>query len=313
MAVTGNEPLHVPAVLGARGGLSIAEQATPATFLLPNQLSKHFLYYPYMDGTTIRVLRTDTPGTAAFMKNNLSAMDKTSADLQDPAVTVEATCIGKDVDLTEYIQTYGSYTADQLEYLIGMAKIAIRIAFWNQVFRPAAGDGFEGLPTLAVPAQTIPIGANGGPFNLDMLDDLCALVSEGDAEMSLRCLVMTRDSFKSYVRLVRAAGYKLPDTEIDGFRYAMHNGVPIFVCDYIPSDETLGTGTNLTSIYCMTLGYENKGLWGAVPPDVGENGLVTYRAQYGATQDTAIWRVKWYVTLILTQETGLARLEGVQN
>ena len=62
----------------------------------------------------------------------------------------------------------------------------------------------------------------------------------------------------------------------------------------------------------MTLGVEDKGVFGAVPPGVGDNGLVVEQVQGELELDAVVYRVRWYMMVVLGHTRGLARLKGVK-
>lgn len=315
MAVSTGFDLLVPKyILGTDWVGSVADQVIGAQHRLPNQLARFFPFYSIAASDKIVVPRVDTPSTAAFLGNSTSTTDDSDPTLDSPAEEFEITSIVGDVRLTDYSKDVESYSVDQLKLQIDLKRIAVEITFWNQFFRPQAGAGFEGLPDLVDATQQIEPGPNGGPLTLDGMDALVALVTEGQSEMDNKVLVMNNETFKKYRGLVRGTGGPLEyttRTASPGMTYAAHNGVAILISDYVPNNENLGTGTNLTSIYCCTLGYQLNGLFGVVPPGVGQDGLIIEKAQTAERTDVCVYRIKWYVTLALGQIKGLARFRGI--
>ena len=96
--------------------------------------------------------------------------------------------------------------------------------------------------------------------------------------------------------------------EVPGYRQ-----VPIFRNDYIPQNQTKGTGSNQTTIFAGNLddGSRQHGIAGLTASrqagvnvtDVGES----------ETRDERIWRVKWYSGLALFSEKGLSCADGITN
>lgn len=107
----------------------------------------------------------------------------------------------------------------------------------------------------------------------------------------------------AFVRLVRATGNELQYAVLGGRRYASHDGSPILVCDYLPVVDGEGT------VWCMTLGLGDNGVFGMVPDGIGDDGLVIELAQGALASTAAIYRVRWYVAVVLRQTRGLARLD----
>lgn len=314
MATSTGDSILIPKyILGTDWSGSVADQVISATDYPVNQLARYFPFYGIAASNTVVVPRVDTMSTAGFLNNTTGTTDSSVPSLVDPAEEITVRSIVGDVTLTEFSQDVDSFSIDQLKLQIDLKKMAVEVAFWNQVFAPQAGQGFEGLPDLCDANQVLATGANGGPFDLGMMDLVGSIVLEANAEMDRKVWVMRSESFVKFAGLKRNAGQAMEFVIIDGMRYAAHNGIPILICDYIPNDETLGSGTDLTSMYCMTLGYNHNGVFGVYPPGVGEDGWVIEKAQTEDTQDASIYRVKWYTTLVLGQITGLARIEGIDN
>ncbi len=72
-----------------------------------------------------------------------------------------------------------------------------------------------------------------------------------------------------------------------GQQVETYDGIPLIVDDFVPENETLGTGTNLSSIYAMKFG-QGVGLMGL------EHGGVTidYLGEL-ETKDATRNRIKW--------------------
>lgn len=96
------------------------------------------------------------------------------------------------------------------------------------------------------------------------------------------------------------------ESEVDQFgqRVVSYDGIPVLVDDFVPDDETLGSGTGLSSVYAVKFGP--SGLMGL------ENGGITVE-EVGAleTKNARRWRVRWYVGLALFSTVAVARLRGV--
>ena len=62
----------------------------------------------------------------------------------------------------------------------------------------------------------------------------------------------------------------------------------------------------------MTLGMEDGGVFGMVPENVGDSGLVVEEVQGAVNTASTVFRIQWYCTVILGQSRGLAGLTDVQ-
>jgi hypothetical protein len=215
-------------------------------------------------------------------------------------------CIEGSVNLSDYALDVQSYDIDQLDLQIEFKKIAIRVAFWQQFFSSDLPNGFKGLPDLVASSQVNELNQS---IELSDLDALVAEVTEADAEMDSKVIVMNSSTFKYYAKLVRSAETAMTYTTYNGRRYASHNGVPILLCDYIR--EQGRCNDRGVDVWCMTLGMEDNGLFGIIPEDIGDGGLVIEQAQGGADTSSMIYRLRWYCSVILGQFRGLAGLTNV--
>jgi hypothetical protein len=289
---------------------SVAESLVGAEFNPPNQLREHFPFFPFARSRSVVVPRVQALCTAGFIGTSTGVPDASVTQLSDPAEEIEMTSLSGDVTLTNFPIDIESYNIDQLQLQIEFKKIAIHVLFWDQFFRPRQPGGFRGLPDLVAPAQVIPAG---GALTLEAMDLLVARVTESNAEMTRRVIVMNSATFIQYVRARRAHGLGLEYAMRAQRRYAVHNGVVILVSDFIPSDRSLKeTAGNLASVWCFALGYEDKGVFGVVPPDVGEDGLVVERVQGSVESDTVTYRVRWYTAVVLGHPRALACLDQVR-
>jgi hypothetical protein len=141
-----------------------------------------------------------------------------------------------------------------------------------------------------------------------MLDQLLDQVPNGaDA------LVMRPGTIRAYRSLLYTTGGITPAmVEIPNFGQPVlgHNGVPILRNDFLPADETLGTGTNLCSIYAVRLNELDgmHGLFGG-----RDAGLRIEEVGTVQNKDADRIRIKWYCGLALKSTKSLARLQGVTN
>ncbi len=305
---TGYDQLQPDFILGTDQWVSsVAEQMVGADIDKVNQLRDHFPFFPIVHGTSIIVPRVAGLGGASFSNRQSPKTNDTITKLANPAEEVRMTSIEGSVNLADYSIDLQSQSIDQLDLQLEFKKIAIRITFWEQFFSPKSANGFKGLPDLVAPNQILPINRI---LSLHDLDLLVSRVIEADAEMDRKIVVMNSSMFVHFTQLVRATGTSLTYTMFNGRRYASHNGVPILISDFISEQSIQGrTGTD---IWCMTLGIEDNGVFGVVPEDVGESGLVIEQSQ--GTKDTSslIYRLRWYSTVILGHFRGLAGISNAQ-
>jgi len=219
-------------------------------------------------------------------------------------VTTGLKILGGDADIDHFLlRTYRD--PNQLEAVVLQQKAkAVAHAFLTAFYRGDATTNprqFDGLRKLVPPGQTIQPGPNGGSLTLELLDQLVDLVKPGKPD----ALLMSKRTRRKLSQLRRASGAVL-ESDVDQFgqRVLFYDGIPVLVDDFVPDDETLGSGTNLSSIYAVKFGP--SGLMGL------ENGGITVE-EVGAleTKNARRWRVRWYVGLALFSTVAVARLQGI--
>ncbi len=218
---TGYQQLQPRFILGTGQWVSMAaEQMVGADFDRANQLRDHFPFFPIGQSDMVVIPRVQTLGTASFPPRESANTDSSTTTLREPPEMVEMASIEGSFNLTNYPVAVQSFSIDQLELQMEFKKIAIRITFWDQFFRPQQPNGFRGLPDLVDPSQS---RAADGLLTLEDLDRLSERVTEADSEMDRKVLVMNNTTFVEFVRLVRRTGSPMTYTNFNGRRYATHN------------------------------------------------------------------------------------------
>ena len=90
-----------------------------------------------------------------------------------------------------------------------------------------------------------------------------------------------------------------------GQQVDFYDGIPLVVDDFIKDDRTLGTGTNLSTIYAVRIG-QSTGVMG-----LEHGGISIERVGELETKDATRTRIKWYCGLALFSSLGAAKLEGI--
>ena len=265
--------------------------------------SSVLLMLPFMEvtGTALTYNREATMPAASFYDVGDTWTEATPTFTQ---VTVPLKILGGDADVDNFLQqTYAD--PNDLEAVVLESRAKAVAHKFSETFY--VGDSssdpksFDGLRTLVPAAQTIAAGANGGALTLDLMDQLIDLVKPGKPD----ALLMSKRSRRKLSSLRRASG-NLLETDVDQFgrRALYYDGIPILVDDFQPDNETLGSGTNLSSIYAVKFG--SGGVMG-----LENGGIQVVRVGDLETKDASRWRVKWYVSLALMADVGVARLQGV--
>ena len=107
---------------------------------------------------------------------------------------------------------------------------------------------------------------------------------------------------------LRRSGGNVLETSVNQFgeQVETYDGIPIEIDDFILDTYAKGTSGNVTSrIYAVQFGM-GRGVMGY------ENGGITVEP-VGAleTKDARRWRIKWYVTAVLSRLEGAAVLSGI--
>lgn len=226
-------------------------------------------------------------------------------------VVAKLRILAGDVDVDKFLQEVESDSNDQLAIQIAKKAKAVGRLYHKTL---AQGDevadtkSFNGISKLVTAGQTLLAGINGAALTLSMLDQLLDQVPNG-ADV----IMMRRGTVRAYRNLIRAAGGMTgADMMVEAFGRPMltHNGVPIIVNDFLPGNETAGSGTNLCSVYASRMN-EADGLHGLYGGDAA--GLRIENVGVVQNKDADRMRVKWYCGLALKSTKSLARLSGITN
>jgi len=266
--------------------------------------SQILTFLPFMEvtGTAVTYNREATMPAASFYVPGDTWIEAVPTWTQ---VQTALTILGGDADVDNFLQaTYADTNDIEAEIIANRAK-AVAHKFSDTFL---SGDttvdakSFNGVRKLVAAGQTIAPGANGGAITLPLLDQLIDLVKPGKPEL----LLMAKRTRRALKQVRRTAGPVIETTVSQfGQQVETYDGIPLIVDDFLPENETLGTGTALSSIYAMKFG-QGVGLMGL------EHGGVTveYLGEL-ETKDATRSRIKWYTGLALFSELGLARLQGL--
>jgi hypothetical protein len=161
---------------------------------------------------------------------------------------------------------------------------------------------FDGLRSIIGGSQVLSMGTNGASLTLAKMDELVDAVVPGKPDL----LLMSKRSRRKLKDLRRTSGAVL-ETSVNQFgeRIEVYDGIPVVVDDFMPDNETQGSGTALSSIYALKFG-QGTGLMGL------EHGGITVEPVGSLeTKDATRTRIKWYAGLALFNTLGAARLSGI--
>lgn len=252
--------------------------------------------------------RENTIGGADFLDPNDTVNEEASTFTE--VVSKLRILIG-DVDVDKFLDETMSDTNDQKSTQISQKAKGLGRKFKTTLARgnnSTSPKEFDGIARLVTAGQTLNAAANGAPLTMTMLDELCDKVPLGaDA------LVMRPGTIRAYRALLRAqSGTDASMVEIENFGVPVlgHNGVPILKNEFLPGDETLGSGTNLCSIYAVRMNEADglHGIYGGASAGIRVEDIGTVQ-----NKDATRTRLKWYAGLALKSTKSLARLQGVTN
>lgn len=216
-----------------------------------------------------------------------------------------------DVDVDNFLDETMDDTNDQTAVQIaakakGLSrKFQRTLAIGNSATSPKE---FDGLATLTDADQVLTADTNGAALTFEMIDALLRKVPLGaDA------LVMRGGTHDAILAMLRNLGGTTPDHVTlpgDGIEVPAYRRTPIIINDFLPGDETVGTGTNLCSIYAVRFNEADglHGIFGGPAAGMRVQPIGTLQSK-----DAERYRLKWYVGTALKSTRSLARLQGVAN
>ncbi len=255
-----------------------------------------------VEGNSYRYNQENTLGGAGFFAVNGAWTEGTATFTEK---TANLAILGGDADVDNFIQRTRSNVTDQRAVQTQLKAKSIARKFeeafviGDVLFDP---NSFDGVRKLTPAAQTIAPGANGGSLTLALVDQLIDLVKGGKPDM----LLMSKRTRRKLKSLLQASNHYVERGETAFGRMVMaYDGILVEASDWLPDDETLGTGTNLSSIYALHFG-EADGLVGL------QNGSIE-AVDIGQleSKDAARVRLRWYVGLALLRDSAVARLQGI--
>jgi hypothetical protein len=252
--------------------------------------------------------RENTLATADFLDPN-DTVNEGSSNFTE--VVAKLRILIGDVDVDKFLQETMDDTNDQKAIQLAMKAKGLSRKFKSTLINgnnSTAPKEFDGLARLVTSGQTIDAGTNGAALTLSMLDQLADTVTNG-----ADCFIMRAGTIRAYRALLRATGgtdAAMIEIENFGVPVLAHNGIPIVRNDFLPTNETLGTGTNLCSIYAARFNEADgvHGIYGGASAGIRVEDIGTVQ-----NKDATRTRLKWYCGLALKSTKSLARLRGITN
>ena len=261
---------------------------------------------PFMEvvGTSVTDNREASLPAASFYDVGDSWTEGTPTFTQ---VTAALKVLGGDADVDNFLQaTYANPNDIEAAVIASRAK---SVAYkFNDAF--ITGDSavdsksFDGLRKITGSGpRSITMGANGGALTLDKMDELIDMVKPGRPD----ALLMSKRSRRKLSALRRASGNLLEVDRTDfGRRALFYDGIPIVVDENQPDNEAEGSSGNVcSSIYALRFG-QGVGVMG-----LEHGGISVETVGELETKDATRTRIKWYASIAVFSELGIARLRGI--
>lgn len=283
-------------------------------------VNKSFQFLPFMGiaGNAIQYQRENALGdvTVGGVGDTFTSLGAGKAAATFTSVATGLTTIMGDAEVNGLLQSTRSNEGnDQTAVQVASKAKSCGRKFQDMMVNGTGADNqFSGLLGLCAAAQKAVTDANGSALSFALMDEMLDLVTDKDGQADW--IMMPARTIRSYKALLRALGGAGINETIDmpgGGTVIAYNGVPVFRNDYIPINQTKGNGTALTTILAGTWddGSGTHGVSGLTSEvdagiqvvDVGEK----------EDADEHITRVKWYCSLALFSEKGLAAVVGITN
>lgn len=262
------------------------------------------------DGKALVYIRELTNSEGTFLEVNDVVPEGTS---EVEEVVTKLRIIAGDVDVDKFLDETMSDKNSQLALQIAMKAKGMATTFRRALILGNSATNakeFDGIQKLVNDTGNFFVaGANGAAISLSMLDELI------DKLMGRRpdALMMRSGTLRALKALWRAAGGNTGGMlQIDNFGLSVpaHDGIPIIINDFIPTNIAQGTATNTCSIYALRLNEVDglHGLYGGESAGIRVEDIGTVQ-----NKDATRTRLKWYCGLALKSTVSLAAVKGVTN
>jgi hypothetical protein len=292
MAVTLVDAARLTTDMLVRGVIETVIEDSPVLQVLP---------FETIHGNSLKYNMEVSPGTASFYAVNATWTEGTATFATR---TTNLAILGGDVDVDNFLSRTMSDQNDQRATQIAMKAKAVRRAFETAfVTGDAAVDAnsFDGIRKLIPSSQVMDAGANGAALTLAMLDQLVDMVRGGKPDL----LLMSRRSRRKLKSLLQASAHYVETGDQFGRRVMLYDGIPVVHSDFVPDDETLGSGSSLSSIYALSFGF------GDALGGLQNNDIEVVDVGQLESKDAVRTRIRWYCGLALFRDNAVARLRGI--
>jgi HK97 family phage major capsid protein len=272
---------------------------------------------PFMeiDGNALGYNRENALGDAQYLGVGGTITAKAAATFT--AVTSSLTTLLGDAEINGLIEATRSDKQSQTgAQVASKAKSVARMYQDTMINGDGTSNTFTGLAALVPAGQKIGAAAAAGSnLSFDVLDQLIDTVKDKDGQVDYMLMPSrTRRSYFALLRALGGAGINDTMTLPSGRQVPMYRGVPIFVNDWMPVNQTQGSSTGVcSSIYAGTFddGSGKHGISGLTAR--GNAGIRVENVGTKEAADEKIIRVKFYCGFANFSQLGVAAAVGILN
>lgn len=272
---------------------------------------------PFMeiDGNALGYNRENALGDVQFLGIGGTITAKAAATFT--AVTSNLTTLLGDAEINGLIEATRSDKQSQSGAQVASKAKSIARQYQDTMIN---GDGtsntFTGLAALVPSGQKIGAAAAAGTnLSFDILDQLIDTVKDKDGQVDYMMMPSrTRRSYYALLRALGGAGINETMTLPSGRQVPVYRGVPLFVNDWIPVNQTQGTdASKCTTIFAGTFddGSGKHGISGLTAR--GNSGIRVENIGTKESADEKIIRLKFYCGFANFSQLGVAAAVGILN
>lgn len=272
---------------------------------------------PFMeiDGNALGYNRENALGDVQFLGVGGTITAKAAATFT--AVTSSLTTLLGDAEINGLIEATRSDKQSQIGAQVASKSKSLARQYQDTMIN---GDGtsntFTGLSSLVPAGQKIGAAAAAGSnLSFDVLDQLIDLVKDKDGQVDYMMMPSrTRRSYFALLRALGGAGINETMTLPSGRQVPTYRGVPLFVNDYMPVNQTQGSSTSIcSSIFAGTFddGSGKYGISGLTAR--GSAGIRVENVGTKESADERIIRIKFYCGFANFSQLGVAAAVGILN
>lgn len=264
-------------------------------------------------GNALSFNRENAMGDSQFLGIGGTITAKNPATFTN--VTASLTTIIGDAEVNGLIEATQSNMVDQRAVQVASKVKSVARKYQDTLINgDGTGNTFQGLLSLVPAGQKITSATNGQNLSFDILDNLIDMVKDKDGQCDY--IMMPSRTRRAYFALLRAlggAGINEVITLPSGRQIPVYRGVPLFVNDYIPTNQVQGSASNATTVFAGTFddGSGKHGIAGLVP--MNNMGISVKDIGEKEDADESITRVKFYCGLANFSQLGVAAAPGIIN